>query len=150
MQPCKCSGTVRWVHQKCLQRWVDEKQKGNSLRSVVCPHCLTEYIITLPRMGTIISILHEVNELIKVFCPFLVAGIGVVIIYWTSVTYGAITVLQVMGYDDGMRLLERTQPLALVIGLPSIPVTLIMSQFLKWDEMILSCIGKEPYTTPRP
>lgn len=63
-----------------------------------------------------------------------------------TVTYGAITVLQVMGYDDGMRLLERTQPLALVVGLPSIPATLILSQFFRWDDILLKCIGKEPYS----
>lgn len=55
-------------------------------------------------MGIMIAVLHELNEIIKVFCPFLVAGLAVVILYWTSVTYGAITVLQVMGYDDGIRL----------------------------------------------
>lgn len=97
-------------------------------------------------MGIVVAVLHELNEIVKVFCPYLVAGMAVVILYWTSVTYGAITVLQVMGFDDGIRLLERTQPLALIIGLPSIPVSLILSQFFKWDDMILSCIGKEPYT----
>lgn len=65
--------------------------------------------------------------------------------HFLTVTYGAITVLQVMGYEDGIRLLERTQPLALIIGLPSIPVTLVLSQFVKWDDIlsniILKCIG---------
>lgn len=84
MQPCKCRGSVQWVHQQCLQRWVDEKQKGNSLRPVKCPHCLTEYIIILPDMGIFVHVIHEINELLKVFCPFLVAGIAVVILYWTS------------------------------------------------------------------
>lgn len=67
-----------------------------------------------------------------------------------TVTYGAISVLQCMGYEDGMRFLEGTQPLALIVGLPSIPVTLILSQFFKWDEIlsntILKCMGKEPYS----
>merc|ERR1712088_1121502 len=27
--PCRCRGTSKWVHQACIQRWVDEKQKGN-------------------------------------------------------------------------------------------------------------------------
>lgn len=61
-------------------------------------------------------------------------------------TYGAITVLQVMGYDEGMMLLERTQPLALIVSLPSIPVTLVLSQFFRWDDMLLKCLGKEPYS----
>lgn len=39
------------VHQSCLQRWVDEKQKGNALTKVACPQCNTEYIIVFPNMG---------------------------------------------------------------------------------------------------
>lgn len=66
-------------------------------------------------------------------------------LHFVTVTYGAITVLQVMGYEDGIRVLERTQPLALIIGLPSIPVALVLSQFLKWDDIlsniILKCIA---------
>ncbi|KAG4074132.1 hypothetical protein HA402_014337 [Bradysia odoriphaga] len=87
-------------------------------------------------MCLLVSILHEVSEVVKVCCPFLVAGVAIVILYWTSVTYGAITLLQVMGYDDGMRLLERTQPLALIVGLPSIPVALILGQFFKWEDIL--------------
>lgn len=108
-------------------------------------------------MGLLVSILHEVREGIKVFCPFLVAGVAIVILYWTSgripfylswkssmkkenvsiaVTYGAITLLQVMGYDDGMKLLERTQPLALIVALPSIPVALILGQLIKWEDIL--------------
>ena len=27
VHPCRCRGTTKWVHQACIQRWVDEKQK---------------------------------------------------------------------------------------------------------------------------
>ena len=30
LSPCRCRGTAKWVHQECLQRWVDEKQQGSS------------------------------------------------------------------------------------------------------------------------
>ncbi|XP_037044183.1 E3 ubiquitin-protein ligase MARCHF5-like isoform X2 [Bradysia coprophila] len=102
-------------------------------------------------MCLLVSILHEVSEVIKVCCPFLVAGVAIVILYWTSVTYGAITLLQVMGYNDGMRLLERTQPLALIVGLPSIPVALILGQFFKWEDSLsnslLQLTGPDTSTT---
>lgn len=69
VQPCHCKGTSKWVHynkiiyihtygttyiinvqvhQSCLQRWVDEKQKDNSFGRVHCPQCQTEYIIVFP------------------------------------------------------------------------------------------------------
>ena len=51
VQPCRCRGTAKWVHQTCLQRWVDEKQKGNSTVKVACPQCNTEYLIFFPKLG---------------------------------------------------------------------------------------------------
>lgn len=51
VQPCKCRGTTKWVHQTCLQRWIDEKQKGNSSAAVSCPACNEEYILVFPPFG---------------------------------------------------------------------------------------------------
>lgn len=121
VQPCKCSGTTKWVHQvnkhkltvcnapnsiltalglsifflslqNCLQRWVDEKQKGNAFKRVNCPQCRTEYIIVFPEMGTFVSILEGIDSIIKRLSPFLAAGVIVGSLYWTAVTYGAVTV----------------------------------------------------------
>ena len=33
------------VSKVCIQRWVDEKQKGNNSTGVVCPQCGADYII---------------------------------------------------------------------------------------------------------
>lgn len=51
VKPCHCRGTTKWVHQGCIQRWVDEKQKGRAGAHVACPQCNTEYIIVYPNMG---------------------------------------------------------------------------------------------------
>lgn len=96
VQPCKCSGTTKWVHQSCLQRWVDEKQKGNAFKRVNCPQCQTEYIIVFPEMGTFVSILEGIDTIIKRLSPFLAAGVIVGSLYWTAVTYGAVTVILVI------------------------------------------------------
>lgn len=98
VQPCKCSGTTKWVHQSCLQRWVDEKQKGNAFKRVNCPQCQTEYIIVFPEMGTFVSILEGVDTIIKRLSPFLAAGVIVGSLYWTAVTYGAVTVIFILIY----------------------------------------------------
>lgn len=96
VQPCKCRGTTKWVHQSCLYRWVDEKQKGNALRAVSCQQCQTEYIIVFPHMGKFANILEAFDSLIKRISPFLAAGVLVGSLYWTAVTYGAVTFLQVI------------------------------------------------------
>lgn len=51
VSPCRCKGCTKWIHQSCLQRWLDEKQKGNNGGAVSCPQCGTEYHITFPKMG---------------------------------------------------------------------------------------------------
>lgn len=140
VQPCNCIGTIRWVHQSCLQRWVDEKQKGNSMRRVTCPQCQTEYIIAFPAMGTVIGIMEGVDTMIKRLSPFLAAGILVGSLYWTAVTYGAVTVLQVVGHQDGLEMMEKSDPLVLLIGLPAIPVGLVLGRMVRWEDMILRFI----------
>lgn len=51
VRPCRCRGSTKWVHQTCLQRWVDEKQRGNSTARVACPQCNAEYLIVFPNLG---------------------------------------------------------------------------------------------------
>lgn len=109
------------VFSNSLQRWVDEKQKGNSFRSVNCQQCQTEYIIVLPSMGLVADIIEAVDSLIRRSSPFLAAGVFVGSLYWTAVTYGAITVLQVLGHSEGLEILERTDHIFLLVSLPAIP-----------------------------
>jgi E3 ubiquitin-protein ligase MARCH5 len=84
VKPCRCKGTLRWVHQSCLQRWIDEKQKGNAFRRVECQQCKTEYIIVLPNMGLLADVLEAVDTLIRRSSPFIAAGVFVGSLYWTG------------------------------------------------------------------
>ncbi|XP_037951491.1 E3 ubiquitin-protein ligase MARCHF5 [Teleopsis dalmanni] len=137
VQPCKCRGTTKWVHQSCLYRWVDEKQRGNALRAVSCQQCQTEYIIVFPRMGKCANILESIDNIIKRLSPFLAAGVFVGSIYWTAVTYGAVTFLQIVGNKKGMALMENSDPLVLLIGLPAIPVGLVLGRLIRWEDALL-------------
>lgn len=47
-------------------------------------------------IGPVVLILDAVDNVIYKVCPFVAAGIVVGSIYWTAVTYGAVTVMQVM------------------------------------------------------
>lgn len=84
VKPCKCKRTLRWVHQSCLQRWIDEKQKGNAFRRVPCQQCQTEYIIVLPNMGLLADVLEAIDTLIRRSSPFIAAGVFVGSLYWTG------------------------------------------------------------------
>jgi len=48
LHPCICKKSMKWVHNICLNRWVDEKQNGNAFLPVKCPFCLTPYEFEYP------------------------------------------------------------------------------------------------------
>lgn len=56
---------------------------------------LTFYI----HAGQLMLFLDRVDAFIYKVCPFVAAGVVVGSIYWTAVTYGAVTVMQVCVKD---------------------------------------------------
>ena len=84
------------LFQVCIQRWVDEKQKGNSNAGVSCPQCGADYIIKFPDSPTVMRLLDTIDKLVGRLCPVIAGGVCVGSLYWTCVTYGAITVMQVV------------------------------------------------------
>nr|CAD7199550.1 unnamed protein product [Timema douglasi] len=148
VQPCNCRGTTKWVHQACIQRWVDEKQKGNTGGKVSCPQCNTEYIIFSPHMGPVVVVLDAVDNIIYSMCPFVAAGVVIGSIYWTAVTYGAVTIMQVCGHKEGMSAMEGADPLVLLIGLPTIPIALVLGKMLRWEETVLGFLRRHSHKVP--
>ncbi|KAI0212228.1 E3 ubiquitin-protein ligase MARCH5 [Lamellibrachia satsuma] len=148
VRPCCCRGTTKWVHQLCLQRWIDEKQKGNSTAKVHCPQCGKEYLIIFPKVGPLVYVIDIIDRMIYKVCPFIAGGILVGSVYWTAVTYGAVTVMQVLGHKEGLNVMEKADPLFLLIGLPTIPVMLILSKMVRWEDYILRLWRKHSCKLP--
>ncbi|XP_063389356.1 E3 ubiquitin-protein ligase MARCHF5 [Cydia fagiglandana] len=142
VQPCKCKGTTKWVHQSCLQRWVDEKQRGNITRKVLCPQCKAEYIVVFPSMGAFVALLDAMEEITHKICPFIAGGVLLGSIYWIAITYGAVTVMQVVGHREGLEMMESADPLVLLVLLPTIPVTLISAKMYNWEDSVLLFLRK--------
>ncbi|VVC87892.1 unnamed protein product [Leptidea sinapis] len=122
VQPCKCIGTTKWVHQSCLQRWVDEKQRGNISRKVLCPQCKAEYIVVFPSMGTFVALLDTLEEVTHKISPFIAGG--------------------VVGHREGLEMMESADPLVLLVLLPTIPVTLISAKMYNWEDSVLLFLRK--------
>jgi len=148
VSPCRCRGTAKWVHQECLQRWVDEKQQGSSGIKVACPQCNTEYIIVYPKQGPLVYTLDLIERILNRFCPFLAGGILVGSVYWTAVTYGAVTIMQILGHKEGLSVMEKADPLFLLIGLPTIPIVLILGRMIRWEEAVLKFWRKHSAKLP--
>lgn len=58
-------------------------------------------------------------------------------LYWSAVCYGAFTMMQVLGKESGKNIIEQANPLVLLVGLPTIPVALILSKLIRWEDQIL-------------
>jgi len=137
VHPCLCKGTTKWVHQVCIQRWVDEKQKGNSNTGISCPQCGADYVIRFPDSPTVMKLLDTMDKLVGRLCPVIAGGVCVGSLYWTCVTYGAITVMQIAGHDKGLSLMERADPLFLLVSLPLVPVGLVLGKMIRWQDPVL-------------
>lgn len=107
------------------------------MAKVSCPQCNTEYILVFPPFGTLVYMLDVVDRIIYKVCPLATAGIVVGSIYWTAVTYGAVTVMQVLGHKEGLSTMEQADPLVLLIGLPTIPIMLILGKMVRWEDYLL-------------
>lgn len=46
-------------------------------------------------------------------------------------------VFQVVGHKEGLDVMERADPLFLLIGLPTIPVMLILGKMIRWEDYVL-------------
>lgn len=56
--------------------------------------------------------------------------------------------LQVLGHKEGLNVMERADPLFLLIGLPTIPVMLILGKMVRWEDYILRLWRKHSSKLP--
>ncbi|EDV22703.1 uncharacterized protein TRIADDRAFT_58535 [Trichoplax adhaerens] len=138
--PCNCKGTSAWVHQACLQRWIDEKQNGVADFAVSCPQCGIEYIIAYPQRGFLMKLLDAGEKVTDALSPYITVTILLGSLYWSAVSYGAVTMVQVLGHNDGWNLIEKSDRLPLVIGLPAIPLILVLYKTVAWEDRCLRWI----------
>lgn len=71
-------------------------------------------------------------------------------VYWCCGSFGFISIIQVMGYEEGRRMIGESDPLLLVVGLPVIPITLILAKLIKWEDYILQLWKRKANQIPRP
>ena len=134
VKPCRCRGSTRWVHQPCIQQWVEQKQRGQLTTPVFCPQCQTAYTIQYPRMGAILVGLEHWDKLVQRVSPIGLATMVGMALYWTSFSYGLCTVYVMLGKAETAALIERADPIFVVVGLPLLPVSLIIVNSIPWVE----------------
>jgi len=99
-------------------------------------------------VGPVVYIMDLVDRVIFKVCPFIAGGVFIGSVYWSAVTYGAVTVMQVLGHKEGLNVMEKADPLFLLIGLPTIPVMLILGKMVRWEDFILKLWRKHSEKIP--
>lgn len=98
--------------------------------------------------GPLVIILDAIDGMVFRICPFIAASIVAASVYWTAVTYGAVTVMQVVGHKDGLAIMEQADPLVLLVGLPTIPIMLVLGKMLRWEDQALNLLRRHAYKVP--
>lgn len=75
--PCQCKGTMKWVHEECLQRWIDEKQKRTNSIKVSCSQCRTQYVLRYPKFNCLVRLLEQYDALLYTSSPFVTGKLQV-------------------------------------------------------------------------
>ncbi|KAI9312939.1 hypothetical protein BX666DRAFT_1843082, partial [Dichotomocladium elegans] len=138
VKPCKCSLVS---HEECLLDWITENQKGSPLKKVHCPQCNMAYCL-VERKSVSLALLNLADTFIHTTVPYLTfLGLGCSVLI-TFTTYGAYTVMTLLGAQEGERLIGA--PVAWTwrtwLGLPSIPAALVLSRS-RWADGVLPFVA---------
>ena len=74
ISPCRCRGSLKWVHPKCLNEWVKVSKKWK------CQHCLVNYQTQKSYSSKLGKIFMETNGLTEIVVGILILLTVIVII----------------------------------------------------------------------
>ncbi|OUC41430.1 zinc finger, C3HC4 type [Trichinella nativa] len=142
LNPCLCCGSTKWVHENCLQRWIDVMQMGDSLTPVQCTQCGYQYRLRYPPFPLPMKLLIKVDQAISYACPVLTGAFVFGSIYWIAVTFGGVTFIQVFGDADAYEILSRLHPALLFVLFPAIPISLMSLQLFHWENSVAAMLER--------
>jgi E3 ubiquitin-protein ligase MARCH5 len=132
--PCYCKGTVKYTHEKCLLRWIFEKQSIDD--PVQCQSCGYTYVIQEP-YNPLLSVMNYINSGINSLVPFGVLTLSSVGGYILAATFGGFAFISFVGEEGWSIIDDKSLEFQVITGLPLIPVTLILSRFSTPDSFFI-------------
>ncbi|XP_034665067.1 E3 ubiquitin-protein ligase MARCHF5-like [Drosophila subobscura] len=136
VHPCRCRGSNKWVHHRCLNRWIDELQSQYPKKPIACPQCRTKYLIWMPPLCRFDAFLVWVDDILNLVCPSVDMAALSAVLFFSTVTFGALTMIQIVGYNETLTLLHEQTTLA-SIALPTIPAGLLLTRHIRVDRPFL-------------
>ena len=133
--PCKCKGTSMWVHQECLQTWIDEKQKGDASHLVRCHQCHTGYRYKFPTLDPIATLIQASENMVDAVSPYVCFCAATATCYLLMTGYGYMTLVQVIGQNETAQLTNDNE-LIVWISLPLIPICLTLTKYARIEDIL--------------
>jgi E3 ubiquitin-protein ligase MARCH5 len=56
--------------------------------------------------------------------------------------------MQVVGHKEGLSVMEQADPLVLLVGLPTIPIMLILGKMVRWEDSVLAFLRRNCNKVP--
>ena len=137
ISPCICRGATKWVHQLCLQQWVDEKQRGSSSVEVSCPQCKFNYQIVYPESSILLYFYECANTAISACSPMILAGATATSLYWISFTYGYTTAAVALGREQSVEFFRSPESSIALLSLPLLPWAILGVKLLGLEKFVL-------------
>ena len=135
--PCRCRGATKWVHQMCLQHWIDEKQRGASSVEVQCPQCMYTYRIVYPGVSPLLFLYEHANHAISFCSPMILAGITASSLYWISFTYGVTSLSAALGRERSIEFFSDPSSSLAVVCLPLLPWATLGLKVIRLEVQVL-------------
>ena len=88
-------------------------------------------------MGPVLVCLETIDRIVMKAAPVGLATAVGMALYWNSFSYGMFTVYTVLGKEDTQALLEKGDPILIVVGVPIVPLGLIILNAVPWEERLL-------------
>ena len=135
--PCRCRGDTKWVHQPCLQQWIDEKQKMTSSVAVNCPQCCFIYQMKYPPTSPFLLLYEYLDRGLTYSSPLIFAGITATALYWISFTHGLSTLVVAMGRQEAAEYLKLSESSLVVVSLPLLPWVVLGLKILRPELQVI-------------
>lgn len=135
--PCKCRGATKWVHQDCLQPWIDQKQLGSSTIEVSCPQCQHPYHIVYPTSSPLLYLYEYGNRAITFLSPVILASLTASSLYWVSFTFGVTSASIALGKDRSIEFFSKPESSIVVVILPILPWVILGVKLLRPEVLTL-------------
>ena len=140
-----CRGATKWVHQDCLQPWIDQKQLGSSTIEVSCPQCQHPYHIVYPTSSPLLYLYEYGNRAITFLSPVILASLTASSLYWVSFTFGVTSASLALGKEHSIEFFSKPESSLVVVILPILPWVILGVKLLRpevvtlrvWYSMVL-------------